>query len=219
MKSYKIFIVEDDPWYGEILEYHLSLNPDYQIFRFNNGKECLNNLQKKPDLITIDYSLPDMNGADLFRQIHQVNPELPVIFISAQEDVSTAVGLLKSGVFDYIVKNDNTKDVLWSTVIKIRENQSLKKEVEELREELGKKYEFGKIIKGKSTALKKVFTLIEKACRTNINVSVSGETGTGKELVAKAIHYNSDRNKKPFVAVNVSAIPRELIESELFGHE
>src|SRR6266536_215552 len=219
MKSYKIFIVEDDPWYGEILEYHLSLNPDYQIFRFNNGKECLNNLQKKPDLITIDYSLPDMNGSDLFRQIHQVNPELPVIFISAQEDVSTAVGLLKSGVFDYIVKNDNTKDVLWSTVIKIRENQSLKKEVEELREELGKKYEFGKIIKGKSTALKKVFTLIEKACRTNINVSVSGETGTGKELVAKAIHYNSDRNKKPFVAVNVSAIPRELIESELFGHE
>jgi len=219
MKSYKIFIVEDYPWYGEILEYHLSLNPDYQIFRFNNGKECLNNLQKKPDLITIDYSLPDMNGADLFRQIHQVNPELPVIFISAQEDVSTAVGLLKSGVFDYIVKNDNTKDVLWSTVIKIRENQSLKKEVEELREELGKKYEFGKIIKGKSTALKKVFTLIEKACRTNINVSVSGETGTGKELVAKAIHYNSDRNKKPFVAVNVSAIPRELIESELFGHE
>lgn len=219
MKSYKIFIVEDDPWYGEILEYHLSLNPDYEIFRFNNGKQCLSNLQKKPDLITVDYSLPDMNGADLFKQIHQINPELPVIFISAQEDVSTAVTLLKSGVSDYIVKNDNTKDLLWNAVIKIRENQSLKKEVEELREELGKKYEFGKIIKGNSSALKKVFTLIEKACRTNINVSVSGETGTGKELVAKAIHYNSDRNKKPFIAVNVSAIPRELIESELFGHE
>ncbi len=219
MKSYKIFIVEDDPWYGEILEYHLSLNPDYEIFRFKNGKECLSNLQKKPDLITVDYSLPDINGAELFKQIHQINPELPVIFISAQEDVSTAVELLKSGVSDYIVKDDNTKNVLWNTVIKIRENQSLKKEVEELREELGKKYEFGKIIKGNSTALKKVFTLIEKACRTNINISVSGETGTGKELVAKAIHYNSDRNKKPFVAVNVSAIPRELIESELFGHE
>src|SRR6266513_2430115 len=115
MKSYKIFIVEDDPWYGEILEYHLSLNPDYEIFRFKNGKECLSNLQKKP-----------------------------VIFISAQEDVSTAVELLKSGVSDYIVKDDNTKNVLWNTVIKIRENQSLKKEVEELREELGKKYEFGK---------------------------------------------------------------------------
>src|SRR3954467_8778013 len=219
MKSYKIFIVEDDPWDGEILEYHLSLNPDYQIFRFNNGKECLSNLQKKPDLVTIDYSLPDMNGAELFRKIHQINPELPIIVISGQEDVSTAVELLKSGITDYLVKNDNTKDLLWNAIIKIRENQSLKKEVEHLREELGKKYEFDKIIKGNSAAIKKIFALIEKACRTNINVSVFGETGTGKELVAKAIHYNSDRNKRPFIAVNVSAIPRELIESELFGHE
>jgi two-component system response regulator AtoC len=219
MKSYKIFIVEDDPWYGEILEYHLSLNPDYQIFRFNNGKECLSNLQKKPDLVTIDYSLPDMNGSELFRKIHQINPELPIIVISGQEDVSTAVELLKSGITDYLVKNDNTKDLLWNAIIKIRENQSLKKEVEHLREELGKKYEFDKIIKGNSSAIKKIFTLIEKACRTNINVSVFGETGTGKELVAKAIHYNSDRNKRSFMAVNVSAIPKELIESELFGHE
>jgi len=219
MKSYKIFIVEDDPWYGEILEYHLSLNPDYQIFRFNNGKECLNNLQKKPDLVTIDYSLPDINGSELFRKIHQINPELPIIVISGQEDVSTAVELLKSGITDYLVKNDNTKDLLWNAIIKIRENQSLKKEVEHLREELGKKYEFDKIIKGNSSAIKKIFTLIEKACRTNINVSVFGETGTGKELVAKAIHYNSDRNKRSFMAVNVSAIPKELIESELFGHE
>jgi two-component system response regulator AtoC len=211
--------VEDDPWYGEILEYHLSLNPDYQIFRFNNGKECLSNLQKKPDLITVDYSLPDMNGSELFQKIHQLNPELPIIVISGQEDVSTAVELLKSGIADYLVKNDNTKDLLWNAVIKIRENQSLKKEVEHLREELGKKYEFDKIIKGNSSAIKKIFTLIEKACGTNINVSVSGETGTGKELVAKAIHYNSDRNKKSFMAVNVSAIPKELIESELFGHE
>jgi DNA-binding NtrC family response regulator len=219
MKSYKIFIVEDDPWYGEILEYHLSLNPDYQIFRFNNGKDCLSNLQKKPDLITVDYSLPDMNGSELFRKINQINSELPIIVISGQEDVSTAVELLKSGVTDYLVKNDNTKDLLWNAIIKIRENQSLKKEVEHLREELGKKYEFDKIIKGNSSAIKRIFTLIEKACRTNINVSVFGETGTGKELVAKAIHYNSDRNKKPFIAVNVSAIPSELIESELFGYE
>lgn len=219
MKSYKIFIVEDDPWYGEILEYHLSLNPDYQIFRFNNGKDCLSNLQKKPDLITIDYSLPDINGSELFQKIHQVNREVPIIVISGQEDVSTAVELLKSGVNDYLVKNDNTKDLLWNAIIKIRENQSLKKEVEHLREELGKKYEFDKIIKGNSSAIKKIFALIEKACLTNINVSVFGQTGTGKELVAKAIHYNSDRNKKPFIAVNVSAIPSELIESELFGHE
>src|SRR2546423_8592308 len=114
-----------------------------------------------------------MNGYELFRRIREINPELPIIFISAQEDVSTAIELLKSGVADYLVKGDNTKDLLWNAITKIRENQSLKKEVEHLREELGKKYEFGKIIKGNSLAIKKIFTLIEKACRTNINVSVS----------------------------------------------
>jgi DNA-binding NtrC family response regulator len=91
--------------------------------------------------------------------------------------------------------------------------------VESLREELGQKYEFEKSIKGQSAVLKKTFALMEKAAKTNINVSITGETGTGKELVAKAIHYNGERRKKSFVAVNMAAIPGELLESELFGHE
>lgn len=219
VENYKIFIVEDDPWYGEILEYHLSLNPDYTITRFTTGKECLANLHSKPNLITVDYSLPDVDGEELYKKIKEINHDIPVIVISGQDDVSTAVSLLKQGVSDYLVKDDNTKDLLWNAVIKIREKQDLKQEIEQLKEELGKKYQFDKLIKGNSNAIKKTFSLIEKAARTNINVSVTGETGTGKELVAKAIHYHSDRAKKPFIAVNVSAIPRELIESELFGHE
>jgi two-component system response regulator AtoC len=219
MENYSIFIVEDDPWYGEILEYHLSLNPDYHIRRFDTGKECLANLHRKPSLITIDYSLPDTTGMELFKQVRAINPDVPVIVISGQEDISTAVEMLKLGVSDYIVKDDNTKDLLWNAVIRIRETQLLKKEVEILKEELVQKYDFEKIIKGSSAAIKKVFALMEKATRTNINVSVMGETGTGKELVAKAIHYNSERRKKPFVAVNMAAIPGELLESELFGHE
>ncbi|MFN8269179.1 MAG: sigma-54 dependent transcriptional regulator [Chitinophagaceae bacterium] len=219
MENYKIFIVEDDPWYGEILEYHLSLNPDYNITRFTSGKDCLANLHNKPNLITIDYSLPDTNGEELYKKIKEINHDIPVIVISGQDDVSTAVSLLKQGVSDYLVKDDNTKDLLWNAVIKIREKQNLKQEIEQLREELGKKYQFDKFIKGNSNAIRKTFSLIEKAARTNINVSITGETGTGKELVAKAIHYHSDRAKKPFIAVNVSAIPKELIESELFGHE
>ncbi|HNP22889.1 MAG TPA: sigma-54 dependent transcriptional regulator [Panacibacter sp.] len=219
MENYKIFIVEDDPWYGEILEYHLSLNPDYNITRFTSGKDCLANLHNKPNLITIDYSLPDTNGEELYKKIKEINHDIPVIVISGQDDVSTAVSLLKQGVSDYLVKDDNTKDLLWNAVIKIREKQNLKQEIEQLREELGKKYQFDKLIKGNSNAIRKTFSLIEKAARTNINVSITGETGTGKELVAKAIHYHSDRAKKPFIAVNVSAIPKELIESELFGHE
>jgi transcriptional regulator with GAF, ATPase, and Fis domain len=104
-------------------------------------------------------------------------------------------------------------------VIRIRENQDLKKEVEHLKEELGQKYSFDKTVIGQSDSLRKVFSLMEKATKTNINISITGETGTGKEVVAKAIHYNSDRKKKKFVAVNMTAIPKELVESELFGHE
>lgn len=219
MDPYHIFIVEDDVWYSELLSYQLSLNPDYQVTRFTTGTACLNNLHKKPDLITIDYSLPDTNGAELFKKIRTIDANVPVIAISGQSDVHTAVGLLKQGVSDYLVKDDNIKELLWNAVIRIRENQSLKKEVASLREELGQRYEFGNIIKGTSPAIKKIFTLLEKATKVNINVSITGETGTGKELVAKAIHYNSDRAKKPFVALNMSAIPSELLESELFGYE
>ncbi len=219
MANYSIFIVEDDIWYGEIISYHLSLNPEYSVSRFSSGKDCLASLYKRPDLITIDFSLPDINGIDLFKKIRNTYADIPVIVISAQEDIGTAVELLKLGVNDYLVKDENTKDLLWNAISRIRENQSLKKEVEHLREELGHKYDFEKIIKGSSPAISNVFRLMEKAAKTNINVSVTGETGTGKELVAKSIHYNSERKKKPFVAVNMAAIPAELIESELFGHE
>lgn len=217
--AFNIFIVEDDPWYGEILSYHLSLNPDYKVTRCESAKDCLSKLSSKPDLITIDFSLPDMQGDELFKKIREVNPNVPVVIISGQEEVAVAVKLLKMGVSDYLVKDEATKDLLWNSVIRIRENQSLKKEVENLRQELGQKYSFEKTLIGQSEKLKKIFMMMEKAVKTNINVSITGETGTGKEVVAKAIHYNSDRKKKNFVAVNMAAIPKDLIESELFGYE
>lgn len=219
MELFKVFIVEDDQWYGEILEYHLSLNPDYEVTRFTNGKDCLANLHLKPDLITIDFSLPDFKGDKLYQKIRAVDNTIPVIVISGQEDIAVAVQLLKMGVSDYILKDDNTKDLLWNAVVKVRENATLKEEVSQLRNELKTQYSFKNVILGQSAAINNIYGLIERASRTNINVSVTGETGTGKELVAKAIHYNSERDKKKFVAVNMAAIPTELIESELFGHE
>ena len=219
MGPYKIFIVEDDPWYGEILEYHLSLNEDYAITRFETGSQCLANLHKKPDLISIDFSLPDFTGDKLYQKIKDVDETIPVIVISGQEEISVAVKMLKMGVTDYIIKDENTKDMLWNAVINIRKMGNLKKQVEQLKEELGQKFSFEKNIKGQSPALQKIFGLMEKATKTNINVSITGETGTGKEVVSKGIHYSSDRRKKSFVAVNMAAIPKELIESELFGHE
>lgn len=219
MSAYNIFIVEDDRWYGEILQYHISLNPDYKVTRFETAKDLLNSLYLQPDLITIDFSLPDMLGDKLYQKIREVNSTVPIIVISSQEKIAVAVNLLKMGVNDYLVKDDSTKDLLWNSIIRIRENQNLKKEVETLREELGQKFSFEKTILGQSESLKKIFSMMEKASKTNINVSITGETGTGKEVVAKGIHYNSDRKKRAFVPVNMAAIPRELIESELFGYE
>jgi DNA-binding NtrC family response regulator len=219
MESLRIFIVEDDAWLGELLKRHLALNPDHQVHLFKTAKECLDNMHLKPDIISIDFGLPDMPGDELLKKIQSINRSIPVIVTSGQEDVSVAVNFLKEGARDYIVKNENVKDMLWNSILKIRENIALKKEVEELKEKLEQKYSFGNSIIGQSEAIRRTFPLLEKAIGSNINVSINGETGTGKEVYAKAIHYNSERKKKPFIAVNMSAIPAELMESELFGYE
>ncbi|MCD4774169.1 MAG: sigma-54 dependent transcriptional regulator, partial [Bacteroidales bacterium] len=219
MTPFKIFIVEDDELYGEMLKHHLSLNPDNEVFSYSTGTECLKNLYKNPDLISLDFGLPDMSGHDVVKKIKEHNSNLPIVIVSGQENISTAVQLLREGAYDYFVKDDETKDRLWNIINKIKENLALKNEIDFLKQEIGKKYEFHKVIKGNSNAIKKIFTLIEKATKSNISVSITGETGTGKELVAKAIHYNSPRNKFKFIPINVSAIPKELIESEMFGHE
>ena len=166
MSAYNIYIVEDDPWYGEILGYHLSLNPDFKVTRFQTARDCLSKMHLQPDLVTLDFSLPDMPGDMLFEKIREINPNVPVIVISSQENIMVAVNLLKSGVSDYFIKDDATKDLLWNSIVRIRENQSLKKEVELLREELGQKYSFDKTIIGQSDLLKKVFALMEKAIKT-----------------------------------------------------
>ncbi len=202
-----------------MLEHYLSLNPDYQVQRFETEKDFYQKLHDNPDVVTLDYSLTEGDGGKVLKRIREYNPEIEVIMISGQEDISTAVELLKSGAFDYIVKDDDTKDRLWNVLIHLQEIKGLKKEVETLKNELKRSFDFSKVIIGQSEAIKKVFNLIEKAARTNITVSITGETGTGKEMVAKAIHYNSPRHKYPFVAINVAAIPNDLLESELFGHE
>jgi DNA-binding NtrC family response regulator len=215
----KIFAVEDDPTYRKFLEYILSLNPDFDVQFFNSGNDCIKHLHLKPSIIALDYTLPDMSGEEVLKKVLNFNPSIQVIIVSGQEKIGTAVKLLKLGAYDYIIKNEDTKDLLLNAINNARKNIYLKEEINILRSELSEKYEFENSIIGKSKAMKKVFALLEKAVSTNIIVSISGETGTGKELIAKSIHYNSMRKKEPFVPVNIAAIPRELIESELFGHE
>ena len=219
MSQLKIFLVEDDPCYGELLKYHLSLNPDYNVSLFNNGASLLQHLYLKPDVICIDYGLPDIKGDLLLSRIHLVNKSIPVVVISGQEEISVALKLLQNGASEYIIKDEHTKHLLWNAILKIKQNTHLKEEVEILRDQLVQRYSFEKTIIGQSDSLKNIFSLLEKAAGNNINVCITGETGTGKEIVAKAIHFNSNRKKKPFVTVNMAAIPQELMESELFGHE
>jgi DNA-binding NtrC family response regulator len=218
-KPFKIFVVEDSEWYNRLLVHTLSLNPDYEIKSFFNGKDFLNSLNESPDIVTLDYRLPDITGLEILKRIREENPDVQVILISEQEDIDTVVNLLKLGAYDYISKSEDIKDRLLNTVRNIRNGIGLKKEISTLRREVQKKYSFRESILGESPAIKSVYDLIEKALGTNITVVISGDTGTGKELVAKAIHYNSKRKDKAFVTVNVAAIPSELIESELFGHE
>ncbi len=218
-KPFKIFVVEDSEWYNKLLVYTLSSNPDYEVKSFSSGTEFLNNLYESPDIVTLDYSLPDITGLELLEKIKKENNDIQVIMISEQKDINTVVSLLKHGAYDYIAKSDDIRDRLLNTVKNIRDGIGLKREISTLRKEVQQKYIFKQSILGESNAIKCVYELVEKALSTNITVIISGETGTGKELVAKAIHYNSRRKDKPFVTVNVAAIPSELVESELFGHE
>ncbi len=192
----KIFIVEDDVIFAKIMSHHLSLNPEYEVEIFADGKTLIKNLYKNPTLISLDYNLPDMTGLEVLRQIREFNPDLPVVIVSGQQDVATAIELLKKGAYDYILKDQDTKERLWNITKNIRENIKLRQKIADLEEEIGRKYEKNNLIKGNSPAINKVFTLIEKASRTNITVSIYGDTGTGKELVAKSIHHASGQKQK-----------------------
>jgi two-component system response regulator AtoC len=218
-KNFKIFVVEDDDWYRRLLEYNLSLDPEFEVHTFADVKSCLAQLHQRPDLVTLDYRLPDMKGSEAMRRILDFDQDIHVIMISEQDDIEVVVDLLKQGAADYLVKSGDIQNRLLHTVQLLRKNKKLKTRIDVLEQEVVDKYAFQNAILGNSPAIKRVFELMEKASRTNLTVMVTGETGTGKELVAKAIHYHSTRAKGPYVTLNVAAIPSELIESELFGHE
>lgn len=218
-ESTTIFVVEDDPMYQRMVKYMLELNPDHDVKLFTTGAACLENLHLNPSIVSLDYTLPDMTGKDVLKKIKDYNKDISVVILSSQQDVSTAIELLKDGAYDYITKDNETKERLVNTVDHIKTQNNLKQEVHTLQEELQTTYNSENNIIGDSPVMEQVFSLLKKAVKTNITISISGETGTGKEIVAKSIHYTSSRSKSPFVAVNVSAIPDNLLESELFGYE
>jgi len=216
--QYKVFVVEDNTLYAQVLKKQLT-DDGHTVKVFHNGRDFIASLDEKPDLVTLDYTLPDMTGHDVLKKIQRRMPDTNVIIISAQENINTAIDLMKNGAYDYIMKAPDTREKLSNIIKNIRETEQLRSENFLLKEAVKEKFNFRNLIKGSSREIDHVFELMDKAVQTQISVSISGATGTGKELVAKGIHYNSKRSTKPFIAVNVSAIPDGLIESELFGHE
>jgi DNA-binding NtrC family response regulator len=215
----KIFIAEDDEVYTKLLAYKLSLNPSFEVKSFTTGKALIAALEENPSVITLDHFLPDMTGLDLLKIIKTRLPETQVILLSGQEEITVAVDYMQSGAYDYITKDAASLDKLWHIVHQAKDKQVLQTEVSHLRQEVSNKYNFQQSIIGASEKMQPVFETLKKTANSSITVCLTGETGTGKELVAKAIHFNSTRKSAPFIGINVAAIPKELIESELFGYE
>ena len=169
------------------------------------------------DLALLDLVMPGMDGIETLQHIKAHDETIDVIMVSATDRANEATTSIKAGAYDYITKPFDSEDIL-TTIERAMQKRSLEKEVRYLRSEVAFKSDANKFI-GKSAPMKAVFALIKKVANTTSNILIEGESGTGKELVARAIHRQSQRTSKPFVAINCAAIPPELIESELFGHE
>lgn len=213
----KIFIIEDDVMVATLMKQALG-KYDHELTHFTNAEECLQNLHLNPDIVTVDYNLPGMNGIDLMGRIKSYNSSIMVVLVSGQETLEVVVAAYKGGASEYIIKNDSLFVNLENSIRNLSMNVVLKREVEFLKDQIIDRHKYSNIL-GNSNPVIRVLKLIQKVEKSNIMVLVTGQSGTGKELVAKALHYNSPRNRKPFVTVNMGAIPEDLIESELFGHE
>jgi DNA-binding NtrC family response regulator len=216
MRKPIVLIVDDEPSVRNTLE--LLLNEDYETASVSNGMEAVEVVKTIPvDLVLMDINLPIMDGFEAFKKIKEVDSEVGVVVISASDSAKQAVQALKMGAYDYITKPFETDDLL-TKLKRYSDRLRLKKEISYLREELKTRLGYGEII-SRAPVMEKVFGIVQRVSRSASSVLISGESGTGKELIARAIHAMSEREERPFVVVNCGAIPSEIIESELFGHE
>jgi len=212
-----VFIVDDEPSILTLLNHWVKNQWNYKVKTFERGYDMLENLSDNPDLVLLDIMLPDINGTEVLKQIKQTNPKLPVIMLSAQGSIDVALESIKIGAYDYFPKPID-KNRLEPAIKNAITSYNLEKEIESLKDDLQSEYSFENIISSDET-MQSVFKMVTKVLNNDITVLIHGESGTGKELIARAIHYNGVRKDKPFIVVNCASIPRELLESELFGHE
>ena len=214
----RILIVEDEAPMCELLMAFFS-EKGYKVNAVQDGEEAIKRLEEMDcALVITDIKLPGLSGLELLARIRLDWPDVAVIIMTAFSSISSAVEAMKLGAEDYIGKPFQL-DELAITVDKALERRSLRREVKELRAEVRERYNFSNLV-GRSKPMQQLFEVIKRiAVRRDASALIIGSTGTGKELVARAIHYNSDRKNAPFVPINCSAIPETLLESELFGHQ
>lgn len=213
----KILIIDDEEKLRSLLARIISLE-GFEVIEAGDCKSGLKKLDLQDiDVVLCDVKLPDGNGVELTSQIKEKHPLVEVILLTAYGNIPDGVQAIKNGAFDYIIKGDDNNRII-PLLNRAIEKTSLAKRVKNLEQQLSKKYSFESII-GKSKAILAAIELAKKVAATDTTVLLTGETGTGKEVFAQAIHQNSNRNSKHFVAINCSAFSKELLESEMFGHK
>ena len=211
-----VWVIDDDPSIRWVLEKALS-KANMEVTIFENAENILSKLKKfQPDTIITDIRMPGTSGLELLDQINANYPDLPVIIITAHSDLDSAVSSYQGGAFEYLPKPFDIEDAV-SITQKACASRAEKRKLQNQSEADITAHHPGII--GEAPAMQEVFRAIGRLSQSNITVLINGESGTGKELVANALHMHSPRSKQPFIAINTAAIPKDLLESELFGHE
>jgi len=212
-----LLIVEDERSQREMLEGFL-LGQGFSVSSVEGGGRALDEIRRANfDLVLLDYKMPGMDGLQTLREMQKINPELAVVMMTAYGTIETAVQAMKEGATDYLTKPIELDELLL-LIEKVSEKILLQRENRDLKEKLRERYRFDQIVYGSGT-MEEVMNLTGRVAKSEATVLIRGESGTGKELIANAIHYGSSRANRPFIKVNCTALPENLLESELFGHE
>ena len=217
MKDYSILIVDDEDAQRSILKGYLE-KKGYKIYSASSGTEGIKAVQSNLiDIVLSDFKMPDKTGLEVLKEVKKINPEISFVILTAYGTIENAVNAMRLGAFDYISKPVDL-DELDLTIERIIENKNLKSEIQSLKNQLKEKFKIDSFI-SHSPKMEEVLSLASRAADSKATILINGESGTGKEVLAKSIHYVSSRKDKPFIAVNIPALPETLLESELFGHE
>ena len=217
MKDYSILIIDDEEAQRNVLKGYLE-KKGFKIFTASSGTEGVKSVQDNMiDIVLSDYKMPDITGLEVLEHVKKINPAISFIILTAYGTIENAVKAMRLGAFDYISKPVDL-DELDLLLERIIENKNLKSEIALLKDQLKEKFKIDSFVSN-SPRMEEVLSMASRAADSKATVLITGESGTGKEVLAKSIHFASSRKDKPFIAVNIPALPETLLESELFGHE